>query len=49
MSKEQGNGLNGKFTSDLIASGMWTNDSLNTAVDRDRYINGGKNWMDNLS
>lgn len=46
---ETGNGLNGKFTSHLLASGMWKHDGLNSAPDEQRYINGSKDWMDKLS
>jgi hypothetical protein len=42
-------GLNGKFTSHLIECGMFRNNSLNTTADRERFMNGSKDWMDNLS
>merc|ERR1712007_341119 len=42
-------GLNGKFTSHLMEVGMYHNNSLQTTCDRDRYINGSKDWMDKLS
>lgn len=42
-------GLNGKFTSHLIECGMFRNNSLNTTGDRERFMNGSKDWMDNLS
>mmetsp|Transcript_102867 Transcript_102867/g.143280 ORF Transcript_102867/g.143280 Transcript_102867/m.143280 type:complete len:101 (-) Transcript_102867:19-321(-) len=41
-------GLNGKFTTKLQNAGMYRNGSLNTAVDRDRYLNGAKDWVDHL-
>ena len=42
-------GLNGKFTSHLIECGMYRNNSLNTTEDRERFMAGSKDWMDNLS
>ena len=42
-------GLNGMFTAHQIECGMYKNNSLQTTCDRDRYINGSKDWMDKLS
>ena len=42
-------GINGKFTTHLMNSGMWRNNGLNTRVDTDRYLNGHKDWMDKIN
>ena len=42
-------GLNGKFTLHLLTCGHYKNNSFNTTPDKDRYMNGSKDWMDNLS
>lgn len=49
VGKDTNAGLNGKFTSNLIECGMYKNNGLHTTYDRDRYINGSKDWMDKLS
>lgn len=40
--------LNRKFTTHLADTGMYKNEGLNTVIDRDRYINGSKDWMEKL-
>ena len=42
-------GINGHFTDHLSTSGMIRNCSLNTTVDRDRWLNGSKDWMEHLN
>ena len=46
---DKGKGLNGHFTDHLSKAGMYRNQSLKTAADRERYIDGARDWMDNLS
>ncbi len=46
---EKPKGLNGKFTSALLASGMYKNNSLDTHIEKERYIDGSKDWMDHLN
>ena len=41
---ETGKGLNGSFTVHLANAGMYRNNSLNTTCDRDRYLNGCRDW-----
>lgn len=45
---EERKGINGKFTDHLIYSGMYKNASLNTTADKDRWVNGSKDWMEHL-
>lgn len=40
--------LNRKFTTQWAMSGMYRNEGLNVTVDRDRYMNGSKDWMEKL-
>ena len=46
---QKDNGLNGHFTNHLSQAGMYRNHSLKTAQDRERFLNGARDWMDNLS
>lgn len=46
--EEERKGINGKFTDHLIYSGMYKNASLNTTADKDRWVNGSKDWMEHL-
>lgn len=45
---EKGYGISGKFTDHLIYSGMPRNGSLNTTAERDRWVNGSRDWMEKL-
>lgn len=42
-------GVQSKFTDHLNYTGMYKNSSLSTTADRDRYINGSRDWMDKLN
>ena len=37
-------GMDGKFTTHLANATMYRNHSLSTTVDRDRYLNGCRDW-----
>ncbi|CAD8192474.1 unnamed protein product [Paramecium octaurelia] len=39
---------NGKFTDHLLMATMYRNNSLNTTCDKERWINGSKDWMEHL-
>lgn len=49
MEVDKDKGLNGHFTNHLIEAGMYRNNSLKTATDKERFLNGARDWMDNLS
>ena len=40
--------LDRKFTTHWALSGMYKNEGLNTVIDKDRYMNGSKDWMEKL-
>lgn len=42
-------GNNGRFTDHLLTSGMPKNASLNTTVEREKFVEGSKDWMEHLS
>jgi hypothetical protein len=46
---EETKGLDGRFTDHLLHAGMYRNHSLNTVADRDRWMEGSKDWMDHLN
>lgn len=46
---DQTHNLNGQFTSQLLYCGLYKFNGLNTTVDRDRVIEGSKDWMDHLN
>jgi hypothetical protein len=41
--------ITGKFTNHLGECGMYRDNGLHTTVDKDRYMEGSKDWMDKLS
>lgn len=43
--KEFKNTIDGKFTKHLANSGMYKFNGLNTAKDRERVVEGSKDWM----
>lgn len=45
---DQQRSLNRKFTTQWAMSGMYKNEGLNTVLDRDRYMEGSKDWMEKL-
>lgn len=46
---EETKGLNGSFTKHLKECGLYKNNGLNTYIEKDRVINGSKDWMDHLN
>jgi hypothetical protein len=38
-----------KFSSPLAYSGMFKCEGLNTTVDKERYVDGSKDWMDKIN
>ena len=46
---EKARGLDLSFTRHLLNSGMYTNQSLITVLDKERVINGSKDWMEKLN
>ncbi|KAM3137325.1 hypothetical protein pb186bvf_010505 [Paramecium bursaria] len=42
------NNHDGKFTDHLLMATMYRNNSLNTTCDKEKYINGSKDWMEHL-
>ena len=46
---EDNKGLDGRFTDHLLHAGMYRNHSLNTVADKDRWMEGSKDWMDHLN
>jgi len=41
-------GRSGAFSNHLSKAGMYKNHSLSTAVDREPYVDGSKDWMDKI-
>ena len=41
--------LNRKFTTEWAAAGMYKNEGLNVAIEKERYIDGSKDWMEKLN
>lgn len=42
-------GHSSKFTKPLAYSGMYKYEGLNTVVDRERFVDGCKDWMDKIN
>jgi hypothetical protein len=41
-------GRTGAFSTHLAKAGLYKNHSLSTAVDREPYVDGSKDWMDKI-
>ena len=48
-SKNSKFGLNGKFTNHLASAGNFKANGLNTIVERERYLDNCKDWMDKIN
>lgn len=42
-------GHSSKFTKPLAYSGMYKYEGLNTIVDKERFVDGSKDWMDKIN
>lgn len=42
-------GLKGQFTNNLMMAGNFRNNGMNTAVDRERYMDQSRDWMDKIN
>jgi hypothetical protein len=48
LPKEKRRGIDGTFTNHLVKAGMYRFNGLNTVVDKEKHINGSKDWMQKL-